>query len=281
MADPLRPDLEQALAEWARRVRANREQVEQYREDAPRDDHYAPLAQNFRADPRRTDDPVLNALRTLTQPDETWLDIGAGGGRYALPLALATRRVIAVDPSPGMLAVLRTAMAEERIDNVEVIQARWPAADPPASAVHADVAFISHVGYDIEQIGPFLEAMERAANRCVSVLFRRRPTWAADELWPAVHGVQRAALPALPELLCVQLARDKAFELRYVELPPITYESPDFVLTFARIQTWVNPGGEKDLRLQAVLRERLMERDGRVAFSWDPVKVGILTWPSR
>src|SRR5205823_7133549 len=121
----------------------------------------------FRDDPRRTNGPALEVLRGLVRPDETWLDIGAGGGRYALPLALLAREVIALDPSEGMLGVLEQGMAEHGLANVRIVRARWPTAEPP----RADVAFIAHVGYDIAEIGPFLDGMEAAAERlCVAML---------------------------------------------------------------------------------------------------------------
>ena len=275
MSDPLRPNPTEALAEWARRVRENREQVERVREDPERADHYAPIATVFRADPRREDEPALAVLRSLVRPGERWLDIGAGGGRYALPLALAAGEVIAVEPSEGMLDVLRASMAEYGIANVTIRQSRWPMVEP----VQTDVALIAHVGYDVEEIGPFLDAMEASARRlCIAVLFWRRPTWAADELWPTVHGQDRATLPALPELLALQLARGRPFELRLVEQLPMTYESVEQALTFARMQTWVRPDGDKDRALQALVAERVTEREGRYAFSWDPIPLGVLTW---
>src|SRR5436309_1347422 len=103
MNDALRPSLEAALAEWGRRVQANRDQVERFREVGDGADFYAPIAAMFRADPSRQDEGALNALRQLVRPEETWLDIGAGGGRYALPIALLAREVIALEPSEGML----------------------------------------------------------------------------------------------------------------------------------------------------------------------------------
>src|SRR6266508_1605855 len=101
-----------ALVEWAHRVRANRAQVDRVREVAD-GDFYAATSSLFVVDPRRSDadDPALAELRRLARPGETWLDIGAGAGRYALPLALIVREVIAVDPSPTMLAGLRPGMA--------------------------------------------------------------------------------------------------------------------------------------------------------------------------
>jgi SAM-dependent methyltransferase len=273
--DPLRPTAEAALAAWTTRVRANNAQVERYSEQAPRADHYAPLVQRFQVDPRRQGDAVLDALFTLARPDDTWLDIGAGAGRIALPLALRVREVLALDASPGMLDGLRAGMAAHGIANVRPLAGRWPVAEPP----RADVALIVNVGYDIAGISPLLDAMEQAATRlCVAVLAARRPTWGTDTLWPAVHGEARAPLPALPEFLPLQLARRRVFELRIVESPPQSYESFEAALTFARIQTWVAPGSPKDERLQAALRDRLSVRDNGWAFSWDPFLNGIVTW---
>ena len=112
MNDILRPGAQDALEAWAGRVRANSDQAERFREGPPPGDFYAPVASAFRADPFRTDEEALNVLKSLVVPGETWLDIGAGGGRYALPLAAAGARVVAIEPSEGMLDVLRAGMAD-------------------------------------------------------------------------------------------------------------------------------------------------------------------------
>jgi SAM-dependent methyltransferase len=275
VTDALRPSPDDALHAWANRVRANREQVDQFREASPAD-FYAPVAGMFRDHPRRQDEPSLDALRALVRPDDVVLDIGAGGGRYALPLALATREVIAMDPSEGMLRVLREGMAEHGIHNVRVVAGRWP---DDAAGLEADVALMSHIGYDVEDIGPFLQAMEAAARRlCIAVLLERPPPTEADRMWPLIHGVERAALPSLPEFLTVLLARGRLFEVRLLERQPQTYEPPDQPLAWLRQQLWVRHGSPKDLELARVMHERLEQRDGRYALSWDPVRVGIVTW---
>ena len=86
-------------ADWARRVRDNAAQVDRFRETPDGRDFYATVSRTFVADPARDGDLVLEALLGLARPDDTWLDIGAGAGRYALPLARRVRRVVAVDPS--------------------------------------------------------------------------------------------------------------------------------------------------------------------------------------
>ena len=189
MSDPLRPDPANAIEAWAARVRANREQVERRRLVLPeRGDFYSPIAAWFRADPRRTGDPTLDALRALVTPEDTVLDVGAGGGRYSLPLALHAREVIAVEPSEAMRSVLAEGMAEHGIDNIRVVETTWPCDEP----LRADVALISHVGYDIEDFGPFLDAMEGAAGRlCVAAMLSRPPPSRADPFWEAVHGEPR------------------------------------------------------------------------------------------
>jgi hypothetical protein len=273
MTDALRASADEALAAWAARVRANREQVEQFREATPAD-FYAPIAGMFRADPRRRDEPTLELLRGLVEPSDVVIDIGAGGGRYALPLALISRKLIAIDPSEGMRRVLRESMAEHGVANIEVVDGRWP-----ARKAAGDVVLMSHIGYDIEDIGPFLDAMESAARRlCIAVLLSQPPPTEADRLWPAVHGVSRASLPSLPEFLTLLLARGRLFEVQLIERGPQTYEQPDQALTWLRQQLWTAPDSEKDRVLQRVARERVQERDGRYALSWTPVSVGVVTW---
>jgi SAM-dependent methyltransferase len=268
--------VEDVLGAWAARVRANRDQVDAFREASP-SDFYAPVASLFRADPQRQDEAALEILRGLVQPEDVVLDIGAGGGRYALPLALQSREVVAIDPSEGMLRVLHESANEHAIRTVRVVAGRWPAVADQVE--QGDVALIAHVGYDVERIGPFIDAMERAARRlCVAVLLSQPPPTEADRLWPDVHGVERATLPSLPEFLTVLLARGRLFDVRLVDRSPQTYESREAVLAWLRQQLWLTPDGPKDRKLQALLDVRLTDRHGRYALSWDPVSVGIVTW---
>ena len=268
-------------AAWAERVRANRIQVDEVRE-VPDRDFYAPVSALFVADPRRTGEEALDALLAIAEPDETWLDIGAGAGRYALPLALHVGEVIAVEPSASMRNALRTGRAEHGLDNVNIVGAAWPAAlselgEPPV----ADVALIAHVGYDIEAIGPFLDAMDAAASRlCVAVLTDRSPASAADPFWPVVHGVERIPLPALPELAELLRARGQTVRIERVERAPRTFDSFDGLATFLRRQLWVEEGGEKDRRFKDALAgmARELDDDGWTLRNPPVGEIGILTW---
>lgn len=66
---------------------------------------------------------VLDILKALLHPDDTVLDVGAGTGRYTLPLAREARRVTALDPSPAMLARLHAKMNAEGLSNIDFLEA--------------------------------------------------------------------------------------------------------------------------------------------------------------
>jgi molybdenum cofactor cytidylyltransferase len=273
---------------WAARVRANADQVDRFREVPDGTDFYAPVTGLFRADPRRTDEPVLDVLLRLVEPGETWLDIGAGAGRYALPLALALApsggRVIALDVSHGMLDALLELQSEHGIADVEVVETRWPPVDGELGRFAADVALIAHVGYDIESIGPFVGAMESVARRlCVAVLMERQPASVADPCWPPVHGEARVALPALPEFVELLQARGREPNVEMVEREPRRFASRDELAGFLRRQLWVEEGSKADTRFQAAIDEQIaIGEDGLVGLRDQGVlPIGVVTWSPK
>ena len=270
---------------WAAQVRANRDQVERIREVPDGADFYAPVRSLFRADPTRTEDPVLDVLLRLVRSGETWLDIGAGAGRFALPLARALDdsggSVVALDASRSMLESLREIADDHAIENVSTIEGRWPPADRRSiSGLDVDVALIAHVGYDIESIGTFLDGMESAARRsCVAVMMERMPAAAADPFWPYVHGETRVALPALSDLIDLLVARGRRPIVERVTAEARRFESRHSLESFARRQLWIDPAGPKESRLVAALDEIALEDgEGWTIAGRDPSEIGVVTW---
>jgi SAM-dependent methyltransferase len=263
-----------AAEAWAARVRAGREQIERLREVEEPADFYGPMAQRFALDPHRSDDEALDVLRSLARTDETWLDIGAGGGRYALPLALVVRRVVALEPSPAMLGVLRAGLAEHGITNVEVIADEWP----PREALDVDVALMAHVGYDIEAFGVFLDAAEDSARRCVAIMRTSGSNRLNALLFPAIHGEPRLAYPMLPELVELLAARGTEAEVTLVDRGNWGFSSREQLVEAARRLLYLRPGSPKDRQLEGLVAERAAERDGRWDIDWMPMQDGIVTW---
>ena len=273
--------------DWSDRVRASREQVDRVREVPDGADFYAPVRSIFRADPDRTDDAVLAHLRSCAEPGDVWLDIGAGAGRYALPLARIVREVIAVDPSAGMIDSLREGAMEAGIANVRAIEGRWP---PDRDLRHAlgpdpvaDVALIAHVGYDVEEIGPFVDAMEASARRsCLAVMMDRQPGSLAEGFWPPVHAEERVRLPALAEFAELLRVRHRDARTTIVEQTPRRFGSREDVERFVRRQLWIADGGGKERRFRAAFAELVVAVDGGFGLAGQaPFDVGVIEWEPR
>ena len=285
--DALRPSTADALAAWAVRVRAERAQTDRAREVADPADFYAPTSHRFRFDAAAAPDAVALVLEELARPTDTWLDVGAGGGRYALPIARRVRGVMAIDPSPSMLAVLRDGVDVLGLANVRTLEGRWPIpgwdTDPGLlEPLRADVSLMAHVGYDIEEVGPFLDALEAATRRsCVAVMGEGAMTTVGRLYWERIHGEPRVPLPALPDLVTLLLARGRLPEVRLVDREPPTHEHLEGLHDRARRQLWLRPGSQRDVLLGQLLAADAVERDGALMLPEDRARIGIVTWEPR
>lgn len=269
----LRPDEAGAIAAWAALVDADAEQVPRLREPEPAHDHYAPTAGRFR--PGGLPAAELPLLLALAEPSDVWLDIGAGGGRFAVPLAERVARVIAVEPSDAMRETLAEAAAEAGRRNIEVHDARWPAA---GWGEDADVSLAAHSLYDIRELAPFLDAMEAHTRRLCVAVFRQfgRGTHLA-RLFEAVHGEAMHTLPALREFIAILGARGRRFEVRTVadDTPHVVPREQAF--REARRLLWLAEGSAKDARMQALIQEWWGEPDG-VTLPVASEFIGVVTW---
>ncbi|MBI2776327.1 MAG: NTP transferase domain-containing protein [Chloroflexi bacterium] len=275
-------------ARWRARVEANAAQVERFREAPDGADFYATVSRTFVGDPGRSDDPVLAALLDLARPGDTWLDVGAGAGRYALPIARRVRAVMAVDPSNSMLDALRAAAFEHRIENVQALHGRWPPSAELRASLGpdpvAEVALVAHVGYDVAAIGPFVEALERAAARgCVAVLMHESPAAIAAPFWPIVHGEDREPLPALPALVELLEARGARPVVAHVRGERRRWADREELLALLRRQLWVVPGTGPDRRLAGAMTQLVgRDSDGSLTIrGTPPPDIGIVTWSGR
>lgn len=251
-ASLLRPDPEELGQEWKRIVEEEFEQVESIREWQD-EDHYQPIAHHFADDPHRSDE-ILDRLRELSSPETTWLDVGAGGGRYALPLALVNKAVIAVEPSAGMRGVLAEQAQQHGITNLEIRDYRWPEG---ADQVNADISLNAHVGYDIRDINGFISGLERASNEsCIALLMDRSPSGGFIRLWEKVHGFKRQHLPAMSEFVHLLLARGATPAIELFPRRFRAWEEHD-LRESARRRLWLVEGSEKDQKLQRLIDEEL------------------------
>lgn len=241
-----------AINAWRHRIDAHNAQTMRARAGRDVPDLWSGIADNFRGDPRRTDDPVVNLVNSWLRPESTVLDVGGGGGRYALPFALKCREVTVVEPSPSMVSVLQSSAKDAGIENVRIVEQTWE----DAKVAQHSVAFCANVVYGVGEIESFVRKLHDAASEIVAVVvYYDAPLSMMSPLWEAVHQERRINLPALPELLPVLWEME--IYPNVVTLPGATRPSApslDLAIQFARHFLYIEPDSEKDARLEQVAR---------------------------
>ena len=115
----------------------------------------------------RRPDPIRDLLLSRVDRNTTVLDIGAGTGKWVVPIAPRARHVTALDPSPSMLAVLKENVDAEGLENVRVVEGSWPETEVEPH----DVTLCSHAVYGVPDLEPFLRRMaEVTRHTCFLVL---------------------------------------------------------------------------------------------------------------
>jgi SAM-dependent methyltransferase len=138
--------------------------------------------------------------RGALEPGFRVLDIGAGPGSFALPIAARVRQVTALEPSAGMVAILRRRRKERALGNLRVVQAGWGGVELErrrwAGAFDLVIASMSP-GID----GPeALERMNRASRRFCYLSGWSGELWgqwgqARRDLWPLLFGEPQGNYP--------------------------------------------------------------------------------------
>lgn len=270
--------------DWVRRwhelVRAREEQWERLGILNPGGDFWTRRAQAFARFSRgvRLDDPVVERVRAqLPAGDGRVLDVGAGTGRYAVPLAELGARVVAVEPNAAMAELLQQEAAARGV-SISVEQAGWPEAESRVGS--AEVVLCAHVVYPIADVVPFIRALDRAA-RCAVVMVARlgQPDEAVAPVFRAVHDEERAPMPSLADLynLLLQLGIAASvtmhpFETRW------NYPDAEAAVADAATRVGVTPDSPRWAPLESAVRARLVPRGDEVWLAPRQAYQGVIWW---
>jgi len=104
---------------------------------------------------------LLSRVHTCLELGQTLLDVGAGAGAFAIPLAKSARHVTAVEPSPAQIQQLRGAIEREDLRNVTIIERKWEDVDVETLGPH-DLVLAVH-SFQMPDIGAALRSMCRVA----------------------------------------------------------------------------------------------------------------------
>lgn len=272
--------VETAIERHDRTWREEREQAERLRSDNPAQDHWKPTAPAFRPAVEEQD-PAVNVLAQWVRQDARVIDVGAGGGRIAVPLARHVRELVAVEPSQSMREVLAQTARAEGAHNIEIVGATWE----DAHVSPAELVFAAHVTYSVQRIEPFLHKMDRMATRRVALVTFSDP---AQQLfapfWKFVYGEERLRLPTRAEL--IDMLHQLDIDPQVDPLPlrtPGSFGTPDEAFELVRRRLFVGERTPAETRLHDAMTSLTEVRDGDV---WPvrsaPNEMSILSWqPGR
>ncbi|HEY4341049.1 MAG TPA: class I SAM-dependent methyltransferase [Steroidobacteraceae bacterium] len=129
-------------------------------------DQFDPKAQAYLISPVHAAGPDLHAAREFAArslpADAAVLDVGTGAGHLSFTLAPLARRVVALDPSAGMLATVRAAAAERGLAQIETCEA--PAAALPFAPASFDLVCTRYSAHHWLDIPPALAEMRRVVR---------------------------------------------------------------------------------------------------------------------
>jgi SAM-dependent methyltransferase len=215
-------------------------------------------------------DALLEFLEPWLEPSRTLIDVGAGIGRHAVPLAARLDWVTAVEPSAGMRDLI------PHVDNMTVVASSWMEAD----VAPADLVLCSHVLYSVADVVPFLRKLEQAARLRVFLVLRDAPHPRPAELLAAHLGRPRSREPWLRDLFLVLRQMGVAPDCAMFTYP-VAHRFASLEDAVAEGRELLGPAWDEARGrrwLEANLRQ---DEDGMLVHQGGTVTSGVLHWTPR
>jgi len=149
-------------------------------------------ARAFLAQSQERPERILKDIEGLPlKADSKVLDIGAGPGTLAVPLAAHVASVTAVEPAAGMAEVMNEHARKKGVTNLSIVRKRWEDVDSKKDLDGPYDLVIARHSLGMPNIRDAIKAMCEASSEWVYLFWFAGSTgWerAMIDLWPKLHG---------------------------------------------------------------------------------------------
>jgi len=224
---------------------------------------------------RRTNGEKASAKRdaTLKQlvakgiltPETRVLDIGAGPGSWALPMAKICAHVTALEPSGGMIEIMSDRIEQEKVNNINIVQNTWQETDLAEQgwekAFDLVVAFMSPA---VATPKAFSKMLQCAAKGCaIRGWAARRQPQVLKDLWEMImkrslDDKPQSILYKINLLFSMGLYPDIYFDVvEWDQVVSVETEAENQVSFFTKV------AGKADGDIRPVIHSYLQNRAGK------------------
>lgn len=281
------------VTHWRTIVEQRRRQIDERRAGRAADAAWSHQLHNFHNSLTRTRydhygrpmrDPFLAHVAEKVYPRMTVLDVGAGTGRFAIPLARQSYRLVAAEPNAASRQLLIDNCAAAQLDNVRIVASPWPDALTEVGVGLADITICSHVLYPISVIQPFVNALEQATQSGGLLFIYLRAGQSGDymqELWQELYDEPLTPQPDYLDAYNVLAQIGIAANITMVKTGlRWRFDSLDDAVAIYQDRLGIHPSDNVRLRqLRHRLRDLLIEEDNALLIgSRTATKSAIIWW---
>ena len=203
--------------------------------------------------------------RIETKEDYRVLDIGAGPGTTAIPLAKIVKSVTVVEPSNGMLARLKENASNHNLTNIAYLNKKWEDVEigkgkDIAEGEH-DVVIASH-SLVMKDIKNALVKINDAVKRSVYIFIvaGRRNEKEGGSLWSLFNREKHGLRPDYIYLYNILYQLGIYANVEVIDANH-NMQFPDLDAAVQHYKTWMNVSGDDEEKLRLYLSENMVKEN--------------------
>jgi SAM-dependent methyltransferase len=229
----------------------------------------------------KTPDFTREWLRKLLEsnPDSSFLDIGAGTGAWSCFAAPLCKYVTALEPSQSMISILSDNIQNHDLKNVHIIKQAWPA---KLQDTH-DITLSAHSLYGCSDFASCIKEMNDITNYTCILLLRAPLTHGltaeiSRKIWGHPHDSPNFQI-AYNALLQMGILADVVIENNTL-WRPWEYDSFESAFCDIKKKMGIPDTTRYDSWLMQILRKKLVKSNNH--YLWpDTVRSALVYWQPR